>query len=42
MGRNDLIYIADSLNEEISAVFSVFTNFAPTPAEFVRDGTIGK
>jgi polysaccharide export outer membrane protein len=42
MGRNDLIYIADSLNEEISAVFSVFTNFVPTPAEFVRDGTIGK
>lgn len=41
MGRNDLIYISDSLNEEISAVFSVLTNFTPTPAEYVRDATIG-
>lgn len=40
MGRNDLIYIADSLNEEIAAVFGVLTNFTPTPAEFVRDATI--
>lgn len=41
MAESDLIYIADSLNEEISAVFSVFTNFSPTPAEFIRDATIG-
>ena len=41
MAEDDLIYIADSLNEEISAVFSVFTNFSPPPAEFVRDATIG-
>lgn len=40
MAEDDLIYIADSLNEEIAAVFSVFTNFAPTPAEYVRDATI--
>ncbi|MFK7880687.1 polysaccharide biosynthesis/export family protein [Roseobacter sp.] len=41
MGRNDLIYISDSVNEEISAVFGVLTNFTPTPAEYVRDATIG-
>lgn len=40
MAEDDLVYIANSLNEEISAIFSVFTNFAPTPAEFVRDGTL--
>lgn len=40
MAEDDLIYIANSLNEEISAVFSVFTNFAPTPAEYIRDATI--
>lgn len=41
MAEDDLVYIADSLNEEISAVFSVFTNFSPTPGDFVRDATIG-
>lgn len=41
MAENDLIYIADSRNEEISAVFSVFNNFSPTPAEYVRDVTLG-
>lgn len=40
MSDKDLIYISDSLNEELSAIFSVFTNFSPTPAEFVRDATI--
>lgn len=40
MGPSDLIYISNSANEEIAALFSVFTNFAPTPAEYIRDATI--
>jgi|GEM_PF-2346769 len=40
MSDRDLIYISDSLNEELSAIFGVFTNFAPTPADFVRNATI--
>lgn len=40
MSDKDLIYVSDNLNEELSAIFGVLTNFAPTPSEFVRDATI--
>jgi polysaccharide export outer membrane protein len=40
MAPDDLIYVADSTNEELSAIFGVFTNFAPTPGDYVRDATI--
>lgn len=40
MSDKDLIYISDNLNEELSAIFGVFTNFAPTPADFVSQATI--
>ena len=42
MAENDLVYIANGTNEEINAVFSVFTNFAPTPAEVIRDNVFGQ
>lgn len=40
MGEKDLIYISDSLHEEISAIFAIFGYFSPVPAEFIRDVTI--
>ena len=35
MGEGDLVYIADSANEEIASVFAVFNYFLPTPAQLV-------
>lgn len=33
----DLLYVADSVNAEISNVLSVFTSFIPAPSEFTSD-----
>lgn len=40
VGDGDVLYISDGILEDIDALFSVFTNFAPTPAEYIRDATI--
>lgn len=37
MGENDLIYISDSLNNELDAVFETFRLFVPLPSVFVAD-----
>lgn len=40
MRDGDVVYVADSLNEEIRAIFGASSLLAPTPAEYVRDATI--
>lgn len=40
MQTGDVVYVADSLNEEINAIFSSVTTFVPAPAEFVRAETV--
>ena len=40
MQSGDVIYVADSLNEEINAAFGTITTFVPTPAEYVRAETV--
>lgn len=37
MGQDDLIYISDSLHEEIAAIFAIFGNFVPLPADIIRE-----
>lgn len=41
VGEQDLVYISNSLYEEINALFTVFTNFAPLPSVYVEDATLG-
>jgi len=40
MQDDDIVYVADSLNEEIRNIFGAARNLAPLPAEYVRDETI--
>lgn len=40
MQNGDIIYVADSLNEEISAIFGSVTTFVPAPVEYVRAETV--
>jgi polysaccharide export outer membrane protein len=41
MMDDDIVYVADSLSQQISDFFGSASNIAPTPAEYVRDNTIG-
>ncbi|MCU4653747.1 polysaccharide export protein [Roseibacterium sp. SDUM158016] len=38
----DVLYIADSVNAEVTNVLSVLTNFLPAPVEFSRDAIFGQ
>jgi len=41
MHDDDIVYVADSLGQQISDFFAPASNIAPVPAEYVRDAPIG-
>lgn len=41
MMDDDIVYVADSLSQQISDFFGAASNIAPAPVEYVRDETLG-